>query len=215
MEKGWFLLVLSPFILQLIFAYTISEVFAMIKLQKKREGWQLILVGILISHIGWVFEKLLFLFLYNEMADRGFITLPLCPIYGITIVILYLLIGTPRRGGVLLARLDTGGARACVYFFLAAIIPSISEIVGGTVVEAMSGEILWTYEHYNYNITKYASVEIAYLWGSVITLIMCFFDEVFGLLRYVERELGKRLALSLSLLIAFDFIGNAILRFKI
>ncbi|MBR7117265.1 MAG: putative ABC transporter permease [Clostridia bacterium] len=186
----------------------------MIKQQKKREGWHLILVGILISHIGWVFEKLLFLFLYNEIADRGFVTLPLCPIYGITIVILYKLIGTPHSGGILLSRLDTGGARAISYFFLAAIIPSVSEIIGGTVMEALSGEVLWSYEHYALNVTKYAALEIAYIWGAIITLVMCFFDKLCDLFSGIKDGIGKRLALSLSALIAFDFFGNVILRLK-
>ena len=40
------------------------------------------LLFVLISFGGWCFEKVGRYFLYGSLGDRGFLSLPLCPIYG-------------------------------------------------------------------------------------------------------------------------------------
>ena len=181
--------------------------------ETKKISWDtLFLLGILVSFVGWIYETLLFYILYGGMHDRGFVTLPFCPIYGITIVIIYLIIGTPHAGGFLLSRFPGGGGRMVVYYLLAALIPSVSEFVGGELMEMLTGEVLWSYEAYEYNIGKYACLEIAFIWGLAILLFMCFFDKLLKLISRIQKSLSRRIAFSLSALITFDFIGNLILR---
>ena len=171
----------------------------------------ILLSAIIASHLGWVFEMILFVCLYGGIADRGFVTLPLCPIYGITMLAVYYLIGTPHSGGVLIRGMARGGARNIVYFLLAVIIPSLAELIGGEVMEIVSGEVLWGYEHIGYNFGRYVSLPISLGWGALIFVVMTFYDNALNLLRRIPDNLARRLAISLSALVAIDFAGNLIL----
>ncbi len=170
-----------------------------------------LLSAIIASHLGWVFEMILFMCLYGGIADRGFVTLPLCPIYGITMLAVYYLIGTPHAGGVLIRGIARGGARNIVYFALAVIIPSVAELVGGEVMERISGEVLWGYEHIGYNFGRYVSLPISLGWGTLIFAAMMLYDRALAFLRRIPDNLARRVALSLSALVAIDFVGNLIL----
>lgn len=180
----------------------------MLKLCHKADLSTLVLAGIIMSFVGWLYEVCLFIFLYGGYYDRGFVTLPLCPIYGITLIVIYILIGTPQGGGLLLLKLPCGGARVLIYFIFASFIPALSEFIGGEVMERISGEVLWSYESYRYTVGKYACLEIALLWGILILTVMCFFDKLIALLNKIPRDIAKRLAISLFALGAFDFLGN-------
>lgn len=180
----------------------------MLKLSDKANLSTLVLAGIIMSHVGWLYEVCLFIIMYGGYRDRGFLTLPLCPIYGITLIVIYILLGTPKSGGKLLSRFPTGGGRVVVYFLLASLIPALSEFIGGEVMERVSGRILWSYEYYRYAVGKYACLEIALLWGILILTVMCFFDKLIALLNRIPRDIAKRLSISLFSLGAFDFFGN-------
>ena len=180
----------------------------MLKLLKEYRLYELIIVGIVISHIGWVFESCLFVLMYGGFQDRGFVTMPLCPIYGITVLIIYLLLGTPKEGGLVLSGLGSGGVRMLIYFALAALIPAVSELIGGEVMERVSGEVLWSYEGYKYAVGKYACLEIALSWSLLIIFAMCFFDKLLFLIKKMPAGIAKRLSISLSVLIFIDFVGN-------
>ena len=57
----------------------------------------LYLVFIFVSFIGFVYETLLAIILRFNDLDRGFLSLPLCPIYGIGVILTYLIFGTPNK----------------------------------------------------------------------------------------------------------------------
>ena len=178
----------------------------MYKLVKRADLSDLIIIGVIVSHIGWVFETLMFYFMYGGIHDRGFISLPFCPIYGITIIAVYILIGTPRGGGIILGRLSPTGLRMVLYYLLASIIPATFEFVGGEVMEWASGEVLWSYEAYKYSFGKYACLEIALGWGIAIFLFMCIFEPLLSQIRKIPRRQSKILACVLFLAIALDFV---------
>ena len=81
----------------------------------------------ILSFFGWCAETALFLFRWNVLADRGFLTLPFCTIYGTAVLAEHFLLGTPqtgrlsplwKKGRPLAARTESGGApgRACPLF---------------------------------------------------------------------------------------------------
>jgi hypothetical protein len=56
----------------------------------------------LFSLLGWIYETLLFYVLYGNYYDRGYLNLPICPIYGTTITIMFIL----AVGGLLNTNFD-------------------------------------------------------------------------------------------------------------
>ena len=178
---------------------------------REKSGAYIVLSGIMAAHLGWIFEILLFLFMYGGVADRGFGVLPFCPIYGITLVMVYYLIGTPHGGGMLLSRLGRGGARNIIYFILATLIPSVSELMGGEVMERVSGEVLWSYEYIGYNYGKYICLPVSLGWGALVFVTMLFYDKFLSFIMRIPIAVARRLAFSFSLLLFLDFAGSLIL----
>ena len=68
-----------------------------IKERKLRFSYLAILF-VLISFLGWCGETVYFVLRWDDFTDRGFLSLPLCTIYGCSILAIYLIIGTPTRG---------------------------------------------------------------------------------------------------------------------
>ena len=48
---------------------------------------------LLISFFGWLLEVLFFFFLGHGFTDRGFLSLPLCTVYGVGVIAIDLLLG--------------------------------------------------------------------------------------------------------------------------
>ncbi len=168
----------------------------------------LCLIAIFISHLGWIMEMLLFLLSFGIIADRGFVTLPFCPIYGITIIVIYKLIGTPKSGGIILSRVPASGGRTILYFILATAIPTVTELIGGEIMEKISGRVLWDYTEMEYNFGKYISLESSFTWGIMITLAMLCFEWLYGVIEKIPRNIASRVCAVLSSAIAIDFFVN-------
>lgn len=69
----------------------------MSKSEKFKSFCKYFIIFLLISFIGWVWETIYVSILAGHLVDRGFLFLPICPIYGLTILCVYGLIGTPRK----------------------------------------------------------------------------------------------------------------------
>ena len=58
--------------------------------------WSLLFLSV--SFFGWVFETIVCFVQSGRISDRGFLTLPFCPIYGFPVCVIYFLLGTPTDG---------------------------------------------------------------------------------------------------------------------
>lgn len=119
-----------------------------------------------ISFLGWAVETVFFWFCYGELHDRGFMTLPFCTIYGCSFLLLYFLIGPPKKRELRSAG-ERIGAAAC-YFLLCALIPTALELLTGWFFQQMFGLRLWSYESYRFHFQGYICLEYALLWGILL-----------------------------------------------
>ena len=55
------------------------------------------ILGAVLAFLGWLWETALMFALTGEYYDRGFMTLPFCPIYATGILGAYFLLGTPKE----------------------------------------------------------------------------------------------------------------------
>ena len=58
----------------------------------------LIILAVSGAFVGWTAETLLFLYKRGDFVDRGLLTLPLCPVYGLGMLLLYAVMRTPQSG---------------------------------------------------------------------------------------------------------------------
>ena len=68
---------------------------------------RLFLMFMLISCIGWCMETVYVLLRFGHLSDRGFLSMPFCPIYGASILAVYFAVGTPQGDATLAGAIVT------------------------------------------------------------------------------------------------------------
>lgn len=143
----------------------------------------LVILCAAISFGGWCFEMVVCRIVYGVSGDRGLLTLPVCPIYGISMLTVYLLLGTPRRAGGALARiadgwgalkrrLERGGIfRYALYFLCATAVSTLAELTVGLATRPL-GIKLWDYSSRPMNFLGIVCLPYSLAWGAMITLLM-------------------------------------------
>ena len=109
---------------------------------------RLFLVSLIFSFAGWVWETIHVSMLAGKLVDRGFLFLPMCPIYGLTMVIAYLLIGIPRKPNGILKSTRGKWYQYPIYSVAAITLPTLVELIVGYGCERLFHIRLWDYAHY-------------------------------------------------------------------
>lgn len=86
---------------------------------------------------GWVYETVLTSYLWGEFAERGFLHIPVLPIYG---VFAFLLIPLFRKHN-----------KVHQVFFISVIVSSVLELISAYLIEAVLHRSLWDYSDWNFN----------------------------------------------------------------
>ncbi len=129
--------------------YTIPDFFAMTALVS--------LLGFIVED-GWMMIR-------SGFIDNRNMTLPFLLGYGLAVVTMYLVIGTPKKGHFLL------------YFGLVFFFVSFGEIALGTTVEKVCGFYYWDYTNLPFHLTRYTSVLTSLGFSAIITSFMYFCYE--------------------------------------
>ncbi len=138
-----------------------------------RRVYELAASYIFIAFLGWVFEKVGRYFVYGSISDRGFLSLPLCPIYATSVIGVYLLFGTPKRLRLLGKRLNVGVLKGtALYFLFSAISASAVELCVGAFFESALGLRLWDYSERAFDVFGHVCLSYSLLWGAVLTVFM-------------------------------------------
>ena len=137
------------------------------KRDKKRVFLANALLFFLFSFLGWAMEKLLFLFVYGENADRGFLTLPFCPIYGFSLLFIRYTLGIPLKND---PPYPLNMLFLLAYAVCAALIATAAELFTGVFFERVFGVKLWTYA--DFSRSEYVSLPTSAGWGFLITAAM-------------------------------------------
>lgn len=107
---------------------------------------------------GWVFESTYVSILQRHPVNRGFLQLPLLPLYG-SGAIMMLLVSVPFQDSLILTYLSgVIGATALEY-------------VTGAVMEQLFKVRYWDYSNKKYNIHGYVCLEASLCWG-LLTILM-------------------------------------------
>lgn len=155
----------------------------------KRDFQSVSLLFFSVSFLGWLFETILCAVHSGRFCDRGFLTLPFCPIYGAPTCIIFLIFGKPTSGRfyeyfLKKNKKDRGQVRAVVkillsalsifiYFFTAAVVATLFELVVGLFFEN-AGLSLWTYSGIKYCYKGVVCLPVSLGWGLLMVLFAQF-----------------------------------------
>ena len=169
-----------------------------------------ILLTATLSFIGWLYEVLLVRVRFGHWSNRGFLWLPFCPIYGLTLTFVYFFMGTPNEKHGILKNIENPTLHTTLYLFFAFIIPTAAELFVGLLFDKAFHISLWSYSSAPLNFHGYISLPISLLWSALIYLFMRFF--FLPLKKWVFR-LPNKISIMLATLLITSVFADIIIQF--
>lgn len=118
-------------------------------------GYELFAFFLFYSFLGWVAEVLIVSLQNNNFVNRGMLNGPLCPIYGLSIILS-------------LQFLEAAKANSLALFVGNAVLATVVEYVAGGLLKQITGRRLWNYDSPRFFIT----FAIAYSGASVLIIAL-------------------------------------------
>lgn len=167
-----------------------------------------VIMTALISFLGWLLENIWLALTKGYINNRN-MNLPFLFGYGLFIVALYLIVGTPESFLVFLkkkSRISRIGSYL-IYFMIVLISVSVGEIILGTLVEYFCGFEYWNYEVLAFHVTKYTSLPTSIGFAVMIMFIMdkCFLP-VMNAIASIPYPIALWIAIPLGVALILDFL---------
>lgn len=149
------------------------------------------------SNAGWFFESLYCSIAAKKWINRGFLTGPLCPIYGAGALVLAVFLSPVKDKWYLV-------------FFLGIILCDIVEFITSLILEKLFNARWWDYSHKFMNIQGRICLQHSIIWGFAsllfVRLMHPFFSESFELI----PPLYRNILLSIILVVFFIDLAGAV-----
>lgn len=166
--------------------------------------YDVVWIFIIYAFIGWCSEVAYAALERGIFVNRGFLNGPYCPIYGVGVLIVVVVL-TPLKDNLLL--LYAGS-------FL---LTSVLEFITGYVMEKAFHNKWWDYSDKPFNIMGYVCLKFSILWGFACSFIMLVIHPIiFGFIRMIPHILGVVLIVIIMVCFAVDLFVtvSTIIRFN-
>lgn len=146
------------------------------------------------AFLGWCVEVCYAAVTTGKVVNRGFLNGPVCPIYGVGMVgVILLLVPLSDRPPVLFL----GGMIFC----------TLVELIGGWLLKKIFDTRWWDYSDKPFNLGGYICLSFSILWGLAVTFaVRLVHPTLLGLVRAIPHTLGLVLLIVLYVLLAADLI---------
>lgn len=148
------------------------------------------------SFVGWGIEVCWMTLETGEYQNRGFLNMPICPIYGFGVIMVTVFFRPVSHTVIPL-------------FVVTSILCTAFELLVGLGMEKLFGARWWDYSHERYNYKGYICLKISILWGMgcviVIRLVQPMVEKFIDLM---PVKMGLALIMLWSVLIVIDLISS-------
>lgn len=182
---------------------------------KKHNIYAYMMVGVLVSFLGFCFEDL-WLAVSQQYMDNRNMGLPFLLGYGLAILAIFALFGTPRELRFLKWKMNVSRlwVRRLIYFFIAAACVTVGELVLGNFVEMTSGFAWWDYRMIPLHITRYTALPTSAVFGGMILLFMDFlFIPIYRFFCRWNPVVLRIVAVGMSLILLADYSYHMVLMY--
>lgn len=160
-----------------------------------------ILVFLFYSFVGWLFEGTLDLVAKHKVVNRGFLIGPICPIYGVGVLIITLLLRDYNN--------------AIILFFASMALCGILEYSTSYLMEKMFRVRWWDYTHEKFNIRGRICLKALINFGVMSVIVLKIINPiVFNVLDQVHPTTRLILAVALGTLLLADIVTSLTLIMK-
>ncbi len=148
------------------------------------------------SILGWVVESIYMSFCNRKITNRGFVTGPICPIYGVGALSVYFIL-RPWRGNFL--RL----------YFLGALLATGLEFLVACLMKRFLGDVWWDYHEKPFNYKGILCLESTLAWGFYTVCLFWFLQKlVERIVNSYSYVWGVRVGTLVCVLFLVDFLFN-------
>ena len=155
--------------------------------------YHLIACFFLFSIIGWMVESIYMSFCNKKLTNRGFMTGPFCPIYGVGATLGYIILHPLAQNWIMLY--IVGAALATIFEFLVA-----------RLMMKLFGEVWWDYNEKFCNYKGVVCLESTLAWGLYAVIIITFlFEKVMSFVDRWPWEWGIKTIVLICVMGAVDF----------
>ena len=166
--------------------------------------YQLLWLFLIYSFLGWVGETTLAALRKRRLLNRGFLSTPFSPVYGL--------------GGVLFSVFLPELQDTPFFLFLGGVLLGTGlELLTGVVLEKLTGEKWWDYSHRKYHFNSYICPHYALIWGLCALLCLLVGNRFFLFLAgLIPRRAGQIILLVVYILLGLDLLASfaALLQWK-
>ena len=160
--------------------------------------YQLLWIFFIYSFIGWCGEVVLTAVNRHKFVNRGFVSCPLCPVYG--------------AGAVAVSLFLPELEEQLFFLFLGGmIVTAFVEYLTGRLLELIFHKKWWDYSDQKFQLDGYVCLKNSVIWGICSVLVIRIFNPLLCRgLELLPMLLGEVLLWVLGVLLAIDFIGSGI-----
>lgn len=179
---------------------------------KTVEVYALCMVATVVSFLGFVVENI-WLACVKGYIDNRNMCLPFLLGYGLGMIAIYLMFGTPTRAVFFGKKMvfNSRFTRNLFYFVAVMLCVSVGEIALGTFVEKTCHIVWWDYSKVPMNITRYTTIPTSMAFAVLITIFMQrFFDPLMKAFMRMDYENLRGIAIVCMTVMIVDFLYNAI-----
>lgn len=123
---------------------------------KKLSAW--ILEFTAYSFIGWAYETILTSAVWGRFADRGWLHLPICPIYGFCAMVLLLILRRIKNPALI--------------FVVGTIVTTAAELAASYVLDLFIDDPLWDYNNWAFNFQGRIALGSSLIFGVLCVLLI-------------------------------------------
>ncbi len=117
-----------------------------------------ILEFVLYGFIGWTYETVITSISWGRFADRGWLHLPICPIYGFCAFFLLLILGRLKSIPLI--------------FLAGTAVTTAAELAASYLLELFTDERLWDYYDWKFNFDGRVSLFSSLIFGAMCVLLI-------------------------------------------
>lgn len=148
------------------------------------------------SILGWMVESIYMSFCNGHITNRGFVTGPFCPIYGVGALSVYFLLQPFQESYFKL-------------YIMGAIIATALEFLVAHLMQRIFGEVWWDYKDKPFNYKGILCLESTIAWGFYTVFLFLFLHKlVERIVNSYSVSWGERMALVVIFLFLLDFTLN-------
>ena len=160
--------------------------------------YQLLWLYMIYSFIGWCGEVVVAAVKRHRFVNRGAVSGPFCPIYGLGAVVVAVFFPELKGNPLFL-------------FLGGMVVNTFVEYVTGRIMEMSLHKKWWDYSDQKFNLGGYVCLKTSVLWGICTVLMIYVLNPVFtGLVALIPKLWGEIILWVLFGLLIVDFIGTVI-----